>query len=167
MIISLTVVTVLAYLSLDFIKGVENVKFHHFNLKSSLKFSTQFQSNIPKVRRFKYLVAFLVLFSFGLLILSLIGATQTFKFQQKWDRPSAPPLGLEFVLLAIAIFALHFTILIIVDIIHKKFSHYELRSQIYKENMNLNVVSSYQPPARQTLHMRVPEIELPPPPSKF
>jgi hypothetical protein len=61
----------------------------------------------------------------------------------------------------------HIVILVIVDIIHKKFNHFEMRKEIYRENSNLNIVS-YQPRPHREVHMRVPEIELPPPPpSKY
>ncbi|KAG5675882.1 hypothetical protein PVAND_005748 [Polypedilum vanderplanki] len=145
MIVSLTVVGIFAFITQNFIKGVEN-------------------RNIPKVRHFKFLIWFLLFLSFISLIIALIGATKTFDYQKSFDKPSTPPLGLEYVVLAIALFFFHFTILIIVDIIHKKFNHYEIREQIYKENLNLTVVSSYQP---RKIQMKVPEIELPPPPSKF
>ncbi|CAG9798929.1 unnamed protein product [Chironomus riparius] len=145
MIVALTLLGLLAFLCQDFIKGVEN------------------RTN-AKVRNFKVLIACLLLLSFIFVIISLIGATQTFEFQKSFWHPSTPPLGLQYVLFAVLLFALHFAILVVVDIIQKKFHHYEMRSQIYKENMNLNVVSSYQ---ARPHSMKIPDIELPPPPSKF
>lgn len=126
-----------------------------------------FQRDIPKIRHFKFLIIFFLVLSFAVLILALIGATQTFNYQNSFEKPSAPPLGIEYVFFAIGDIAIHVTIFIIVDIIHKKFKHFEIRREIYKENSNLNVVASYQPHPRSNVHMRIPEIELPPPPSKF
>ena len=167
MIVSLTLLGLLAFLCQDFIKGVENVSFtiYHYIVHNDINFAYHnLQRNNAKIRNFKFLMAGLLLLSFILIIISLIGATQTFEFQKSFWHPSTPPLSLVYVLLAVLLFALHFGILVVVDIIQKKFHHYEMRSQIYKENMNLNVVSSYQ---TRPHSMKIPDIKLPPPPSKF
>lgn len=70
-----------------------------------------------------------------------------------------PPLGLEYVIIAIILLSIHIGIFIIIDIIHKKFNHFELRREIYKENSNINIVS-FKPRPRE-IHMKVPDIELP------
>lgn len=67
--------------------------------------------------------------------------------------------------IALIILSLHVAIFVIVDIIHKKFNHYELRREIFKENSNVNIVS-FQPRKRE-IHMKISEIDLPPPPPKF
>jgi hypothetical protein len=108
-----------------------------------------------------------VILSFLSLIIALVGSTQTFRFQENFKSPSTPPpLGLEFVIIALVLLSLHIAIFVIVDIVHKKFNHIEMRREIYKENSNINIVS-YQPRPRE-IHMKVPDIELPPPPpSKY
>lgn len=168
MIVALTLLGLLAFLCQEFIKGIENVSFKisYLSIWKLIKFQIihNLQRNISKIRHFKFLIVSLLLISFILIIISLIGATQTFEFQKSFWHPSTPPLGLEYVLLAVLLFALHLGILVVVDIVQKKFHHHEMRSQIYKENMNLNVVSSYQ---TRPHSMKIPDIELPPPPSKF
>lgn len=100
------------------------------------------------------------------LIISLVGSTQTFSFQEGYKSPSTlPPLGLEYVIISLVLLTLHVAIFVVVDIVKKKFNHFEMRREIYKENSNINIVS-YQPRTRE-IQMKIPDIELPPPPSKY
>lgn len=82
-----------------------------------------------------------------------------------WESANSPPLGLQFVAIALVILSLHIAILVIIDIIHKKFNIIEMRREIYKENSNVNIVSLQ--PRPRGVHIRIPEIDLPPPPPKF